>query len=206
MDELHVDVELLEEFERGLDPRYPERSRTPARVLGYGEISTVFEIRAEGMDGYAFERLPIFKDRSEIAPYLASYREYNRILADVALGDLLDLAVELRGGCLVETGLALEPEDTDGLEQAQGTNTVGVGRVLGLLKGNGDVALGGKVVDLVRLHELDDANEAGGVRHIPVVEDEAAVRLMGVLVEVVDAVGVEQRGSALDAVDLVAFT
>jgi hypothetical protein len=82
VEELHVDVELLEEFERGLDPRYPERSRTPARVLGYGEISTVFEIRAEGMEGYAFKRLPIFKDRSEIAPYLESYREYNRILTD----------------------------------------------------------------------------------------------------------------------------
>ncbi|MEW6553775.1 MAG: DUF6206 family protein [Actinomycetota bacterium] len=86
MDELQIDVELLEEFERGLDPRHPERSRTPAKVLGYGEISTVFEIRAEGMEGYAFKRLPIFKDRGEIAPYLESYREYNRILtAEVGL-------------------------------------------------------------------------------------------------------------------------
>lgn len=82
MKELRVDVELLEEFERGLDPRYPERSRIPARVLGYGEISTVFEIRAEGMEGYAFKRLPIFKDSSEIEPYLASYLQYNRVLAE----------------------------------------------------------------------------------------------------------------------------
>ena len=82
MDELKIDVEILEEFERGLDPRYPERSSVPARVLGYGEISTVFEIRAEGMEGYAFKRLPIFKDRDEIAPYLASYEEYNRILEE----------------------------------------------------------------------------------------------------------------------------
>jgi hypothetical protein len=82
MDELRVDVEMLEEFERGLDPRYPDRSRIPARVLGYGEISTVFEIQAEGMAGYAFKRLPIFKDTGEIAPYLASYEEYNRILVE----------------------------------------------------------------------------------------------------------------------------
>ncbi|MBN2028124.1 MAG: hypothetical protein JW854_15355 [Actinobacteria bacterium] len=81
MQELAVDVHMLEEFERGLDPRYPERSRIPARVLGYGEISTVFEIHAEGMEGYAFKRLPIFKDRDEIGPYLASYEEYNRILS-----------------------------------------------------------------------------------------------------------------------------
>jgi hypothetical protein len=82
MEELQVDVHMLAEFERGLDPRYPERSRIPARVLGYGEISTVFEIHAEGMEGYAFKRLPIFKDRDEIVPYLASYEEYNRILKD----------------------------------------------------------------------------------------------------------------------------
>ena len=82
MDELKVDVGLLEEFERGLDPRHPERSRIPARVLGYGEISTVFEIRARGMEGYAFKRLPIFRDRREIEPYLASYQEYNRILGE----------------------------------------------------------------------------------------------------------------------------
>jgi len=82
VDELRINVEMLEEFERSLDPRYPERSRIPARVLGYGEISTVFEIQAEGMEGYAFKRLPIFKDRGEIEPYLASYREYNRILEE----------------------------------------------------------------------------------------------------------------------------
>ncbi len=82
MEELRVNVELLEAFERGLDPRYPERSRIPAQVLGYGEISTVFEIRAEGMEGYAFKRLPVFKERSEIEPYVRSYEEYNRILSE----------------------------------------------------------------------------------------------------------------------------
>jgi hypothetical protein len=82
MDGIQVDLETLEEFERGLDPRYPERSRIPASVLGYGEISTVFEIRAKGLEGYAFKRLPIFKDEGEIAPYLASYEEYNRLLKE----------------------------------------------------------------------------------------------------------------------------
>jgi hypothetical protein len=82
MDGIEVDVEILAEFERSLDPRHPERSRIPARVLGYGEISTVFEIQAQGMEGYAFKRLPIFKDRDEIPPYLASYEEYNRVLRE----------------------------------------------------------------------------------------------------------------------------
>ena len=80
MDELRVDVGMLEEFERGLDPRCPERSVVPARVLGYGEISTVFEIEVEGMEGYAFKRLPIFESRDEIDPYRSTYEEYNHIL------------------------------------------------------------------------------------------------------------------------------
>ncbi len=41
---MQVDIELLKEFESGLDPAHPEQSRIPARVLGYGEISTIFEI------------------------------------------------------------------------------------------------------------------------------------------------------------------
>ena len=44
-----------------------------------------------------------------------------------------------------------------------------------------------------------------GVGEVAVVQDEAAVRLVRVLVEVVDALGVEGRGAALDAVDLVAL-
>ncbi len=79
---ISVDMKTLEEFESGLDPRHPERSRIPARVLGYGEISTVFEIQAQGMEGYAFKRLAVFKDRREIGPYLGNYEEYNRILAE----------------------------------------------------------------------------------------------------------------------------
>jgi len=80
MEGLAVDVKILEEFERGLDPRRPERSRVPARVLGYGEISTVFEIAAEGIKGYAFKRLPIFKSGDEVETYRATYLEYNRLL------------------------------------------------------------------------------------------------------------------------------
>ena len=77
-----VDVEVLEEFERGLDPRYPERSLIPANVLGYGEISTVFEISMEGLDDYAFKRLPIFKDSEEVATYRLMYEDYNRLLQE----------------------------------------------------------------------------------------------------------------------------
>ena len=67
------------------------------------------------------------------------------------------------------------------------------------------MALGGEVVDFVGLHRLDDADEAGGVGHVPVVQHEASVRVVGILVEVVDAVGVEERGAPLDTVDFLAL-
>jgi len=79
---LCVDAEILSEFERGLDPRNPESSRIPARVLGYGEISTVFEIALEGLEGLAFKRLPIFREVGEMESYRRIYEEYNRILGE----------------------------------------------------------------------------------------------------------------------------
>lgn len=82
MGKLELDTTVLEEFERGLDPRHPEKSRIPARVLGYGEISTVFEIYLEDMSEYAFKRMPIFKEREEIDRYRDIYLEYNRLLEE----------------------------------------------------------------------------------------------------------------------------
>jgi hypothetical protein len=73
---------LLQAFEEGLDPRQPERSLIPARVLGYGEISTVFAIQAEGLQGLAFKRLPLFYNQEEVEAYQAAYDAYNRLLLE----------------------------------------------------------------------------------------------------------------------------
>lgn len=75
-------LELLQKFELGLDPRHPERSTVPARVLGYGEISTVFAIQAGGLQALAFKRLPLFHSMEEVEPYRSAYEEYNRLLQD----------------------------------------------------------------------------------------------------------------------------
>jgi hypothetical protein len=77
---LEVDLELLEEFERRLDPGNPERSGIPATVLGYGEISTVFQIR--GID-LACKRMPIFESEQELVRYREAFERYNRLLADI---------------------------------------------------------------------------------------------------------------------------
>src|SRR5690606_23923792 len=52
---------------------------------------------------------------------------------------------------------------------------------------------------------LYDADEVGRVGHVAVVEDEPLVLLMRVLVEVLDAPGVERGRAALDAVDDIAL-
>lgn len=77
-----VDVELLERFERGLDPARPERSAIPAAVLGYGEISTVLAI---GDDGVAYKRMPMFADEAEIVAYTAAFDAYRARLQEAGL-------------------------------------------------------------------------------------------------------------------------
>lgn len=73
MAELPIDIDLLERFERGLDPAHPERSAVPATVLGYGEISTVLAI---GDGDLACKRMPMFADEAEIAAYAAAFDVY----------------------------------------------------------------------------------------------------------------------------------
>ena len=55
---LAIDCDLLRQFEEQLDPLCPEAGEIPARVLDYGEISTVFAI---GDDDLAYKRMPILR-------------------------------------------------------------------------------------------------------------------------------------------------
>jgi len=82
MSDLSVDIDILRQFESGLDPAHPERSQVPARVLGYGEISTVFAIEVDGLRHLAFKRLPIFQSEAEMDRYRLAYDEYNRLLQE----------------------------------------------------------------------------------------------------------------------------
>jgi hypothetical protein len=91
---LPVDIELLEAFERGLDPRRPERSAIPARVLGYGEMTTVFEIGEAKDRGLAYKRLAMFRTEDEARQYESLYTEYihllrNEIGVDIVASDIV---------------------------------------------------------------------------------------------------------------------
>ncbi|MBN2153576.1 MAG: hypothetical protein JW839_19125 [Candidatus Lokiarchaeota archaeon] len=78
---MEIDRTLLAEFERTVDTAHPERSKIPVKVLGYGEISLVFEIIGD-KHPVAYKRLPIFDDESQVIRHVNAYKEYTRLLRD----------------------------------------------------------------------------------------------------------------------------
>lgn len=82
MSALNIDRALLKQFEAGLDPRHPEKGDIPARVIGFGEISTVLEISIADKNNLAYKRVPIFRNEDEIERYESLYKDYIQILCD----------------------------------------------------------------------------------------------------------------------------
>jgi hypothetical protein len=106
MSALDFDYALLKQFETGLDPRHPERGDVPARVIGYGEISTVLEIGAGGRDNLAYKRVPIFQNEEETERYEALYKDYietmcDRIGIQVVPSDIVRVTDERRNRVVV---------------------------------------------------------------------------------------------------------
>ena len=62
-----------------------------------------------------------------------------------------------------------------------------------------------QVIDFIGLHFLYDPDDIGCVGQVPVVQYEIAVVDVRVLVEVIDAPGIEERTSPFDAVHDVSF-
>ncbi|MHA1341108.1 MAG: DUF6206 family protein [Promethearchaeota archaeon] len=77
---IQYDLNVLNEFEKTIDTIYPEKSGIPIKILGYGEISLVFEILDEKHKGIAIKRLPIFKNEEQVKRHIKAYEEYKRIL------------------------------------------------------------------------------------------------------------------------------
>lgn len=108
------------------------------------------------------------------------------------LRGFLHEAVELGSGCLIEAGFVFEAEEADGFEQTQGAYGIDIGGVLGGFEGDGDVGLGAEVVDFVWHYLAEDAREVGGVGEVAIVKLEAGIFNVGVLIQVIDALGVEE--------------
>jgi hypothetical protein len=121
------------------------------------------------------------------------------------LRNFLHQAVELGRGSLIEAGLLGQAQDADGFQDAQRADAVGVGSIFRLVEAHSNVAHRAEVVDLVRLGFLNDADQVGRIGQVAVVQLEALVVDVRVLVQVIHAIRVEQAAAALDAVHLVPF-
>ncbi|GAB4326110.1 MAG: DUF6206 family protein [Promethearchaeota archaeon] len=77
--------ERLALLERTIDAAHPERGPVPIRVLGFGEISLVFEVPGGETEGLAFKRLPIFDSERQVKAYAFAYRRYNELLRQAGL-------------------------------------------------------------------------------------------------------------------------
>ena len=121
------------------------------------------------------------------------------------LRDFLHLAEELARGGLIKTGLVLQADFLDRVDETERADGIDVGGVLGDLEGDFDVALRAEVVDLVRRGLLDQPVQVARIGQVAVVQEEAFVEQLAVVVEVIDAARVERAGAADDAVYVIAF-
>ena len=76
---MDVNIDLLKGLELTIDTVNPERGKVPIKILGYGEITLVFEI-VNDEHNYAYKRLPIFETREQAKKHEHIFREYNRFL------------------------------------------------------------------------------------------------------------------------------
>lgn len=77
-----VDLQLLSRFEAGFDTRRPEQGPIPARVLDYGNLSTVMTVGGKGMPALAYKRLPYFISGEEASRFEALHGRYVKALTE----------------------------------------------------------------------------------------------------------------------------
>ena len=78
---MKINTEVLKKLERSIDTFNPEKGEVPIKILGYGEISLVFEI-VDDPEQIAYKRIPIFDNEKQVNRHIWAYNEYNRILIE----------------------------------------------------------------------------------------------------------------------------
>ena len=79
---MQINVDRLKTFEETINTIHPEKGVIPINVLGYGEISLVFEFVEED-EGVAYKRLPIFENETQIQRHIQAYQQYHTLLNDL---------------------------------------------------------------------------------------------------------------------------
>ena len=78
---MKIDIEVLKKLEKTIDTSNPEKGEIPIKILGYGEISLVFEL-LNNPEQIAYKRIPIFENEKQVNRHIWAYNEYNRILIE----------------------------------------------------------------------------------------------------------------------------
>ncbi|MFX1515371.1 MAG: DUF6206 family protein [Promethearchaeota archaeon] len=81
---MKIDRILLQKFEKSIDTIDPERGKVPISILGYGEISLVFELVNDNQP-IAYKRLPIFDTELQVNRHISVYKMYHQILQRLGL-------------------------------------------------------------------------------------------------------------------------
>ena len=76
---MKINLDMLKKLERSIDTLNPEGGQVPINILGYGEISLVFEL-VNDPEKLAYKRIPIFDNEKQVKRHIWAYNEYNRIL------------------------------------------------------------------------------------------------------------------------------
>ena len=115
------------------------------------------------------------------------------------LGDLLHETVELRGGGLVYACFVCQSADAHSLKDSQRAKGIHVGGVFRCLEAHCHMALSTEVVYLIGLHLFNDPLQVASVAQVAVVQRQASIQLVRILIEVINPGGIEAAGPALDA-------
>ncbi len=81
---MQINNKLIQEFEKTIDTNYPDRGNIPIKILGYGEISLVFEL-IDDLSPIAYKRLPIFESESQVSRHIAAFNKYHEILSKLGI-------------------------------------------------------------------------------------------------------------------------
>ena len=116
------------------------------------------------------------------------------------LGNFFHLAVQFRSRCLVNPCLPVQTQDPHGLQDAQNADGIHISGIFRNIKGHLDMRLGCQIVDLVRLHQTDDAHKRRRVCQVPVMQ---RYRMRGQ--QMIDSGCIGDGCAAGDAVNLISF-
>ncbi|MBV6493471.1 MAG: hypothetical protein LDLANPLL_01494 [Turneriella sp.] len=78
-------LNILSDFELNLDTANPETNKHAVKIIGYGEMSTVFIFKEKPLAGIAFKRMALFETEAEATYYEKLYLEYHEILSKIGI-------------------------------------------------------------------------------------------------------------------------